>query len=100
MYIPYLGKNYHPAYLTQVSVVDGSKRENAEKLDCLFPKHKAEIDSERNLFGGMKYEEALPIGLAEQTNQYQLQKFIYTNMILCHIEETVWDVDGKQVLFY
>lgn len=100
VYIPYLGKNDHPADLTQVSVIDGSKRENAEKLDCLFPKHKAEIDSERNLFGGMKYEEALPIGLTEQTNQYQLQKFIYTNMILCHIKETVWDVDGKQVLFY
>ncbi len=99
VYIPYLGKNDHLADITQVSVLEGSVQENAEQLNCLFPKYMAEIDTA--LFDdGFKYEEALPIGLDEQTHQYQLQRFVYTDMILCDIKNTVWEVDGKQIVFY
>ena len=104
IYIPYLGKNDHLADITQVRTVDGGISENAGSLDCLFPKSRAQIDSDANLFGGVenpyKYEEALPIGLDAETNQYVLEKFIYTNMILCGIEETVWTADGKHLIFY
>lgn len=100
IYIPYLGKNDHLADITQESIVEGNVQENIEQLDCLFPKDMAEIDADENLFGGFKYEEALPIGLDEETNQYQLQRFVYTDMILSNIKDTVWKVDGKQVVFY
>lgn len=104
IYIPYLGKNDHPADITQVMTVEGSIGANATSLDCLFPKNKAQIDSEADLFGGVenpfKYEEALPRCLDADTNQYILEKFIYTNMTLQKIEETVWIADGKQIIFY
>jgi len=104
VYIPYLGKNDHPADIAQVMIVHGCVSEHANSLHCLFPKQTAQIDFDADLFGGVenpfKYEEALPIGLNEQTNQYRLEKFVYTNMTLARIEETVWDVDGKQVVFY
>lgn len=104
VYIPYLGKNDHLADITRAAVVEGQKKEQASSLDCLFPKQRAQIDFDADLFGGVenpfKYEEALPIGLDGQTNQYQLEKFVYTNMTLAKIEGAVWDVDGKQVVFY
>lgn len=104
VFIPYLGKNDHLADITQVCIFGGGIREKADTLDCLFPKKTAQIDSDANLFGGVensfKYEEALPVGLDADTNQYVLEKFVFTNMILCGIREKVWVVDGKQIVFY
>lgn len=104
VYIPYLGKNDHAADITHAAIVEGHKKEQASSLDCLFPKQKAQIDFDADLFGGVdnpfKYEEALPIGLNEHTNQYILEKFVFTNMTLTQTEGTVWDVDGKQAVFY
>ena len=103
IYIPYLGKNDHPADISQVMIFAGSVSANATSLDCLFPQNKAQIDSEADMFDGVenpfKYEEALPIRLDADTNQYVLEKFIYTNMTLQKIEE-VWIADGKQLIFY
>lgn len=104
VYIPYLGKNDHPADITQTMILEGNISMNAESLDCLFPKNKAQIDFDADLFGGVenpfKYEEALPIRLDTETNQYLLEKFVYTNMTLSEIKEKVWDVGGKKVIFY
>ena len=104
IYIPYLGKNDHPADITQVMTFAGSVNANPTSLDCLFPKNKAQIDSEADMFDGVenpfKYEEALPIRLDAETNQYVLEKFIYTNMTLQKIKEKVWFADGKQIIFY
>lgn len=104
IYIPYLGKNDHPADIVQVMISEGSMEEHAETLDCLFPKNKAQIDPDADLFDGVenpfKYEEALPIVLDADTNQYVLEKFIYTNMTLQKIEEKVWSISGKQIIFY
>lgn len=104
IYIPYLGKNDHLADITQVWIGEGGISANAVSLDCLFQKNRVQIDTEANLFGGaenqFKYEEALPVGLDADTNQYILEKFIYTNMILCEMDEQVWNVCGKQIVFY
>lgn len=104
IYIPYLGKNDHLADIAQVRIAAGNISAESVSLDCLFPRNKVQIDSDANLFGGVenqfKYEEALPVGLDPDTNQYILEKFIYTNMILRQPEEQVWNVDGKQILFY
>ena len=104
IYIPYLGKNDHLADITQVMILKGNRNEHAQSLDCLFPKNKVQIDSYADLFDGVanpfRYEEALPIRLDAETNQYLLEKFVYTNMTLCEIQEKVWDVGGKQIIFY
>lgn len=103
-FIPYLGKNDHPADISQVMTSEGTISTSADSLDCLFPKKKAEIDSMADLFGGVehpfKYEEALPVRLDADTNQYVLEKFVYTNMTLGAIAETVWEINEKRIIFY
>lgn len=104
IYIPHLGKNDHPADITRAVTLEGSISRNAESLDCLFPKNKAQIDFDADLFGGVenpfKYEEALPTCLDAETNQYLLEKFVYTNMTLSEIKEEVWNIGGKRIVFY
>lgn len=104
VYIPYLGKNDHMADIAQVRTVGGSVCTEAATLDCLCLKSKVRFDLNANLFGGargqFKYEESLPIGLDADTNQYILEKFIYTNMAFCEVGEEVWRVDGRQIVFY
>lgn len=104
VYVPYLGKNDHPADIGRVSVSDGKNVENAKKLDCLFPKRKAQFDEDVDWLdeesGSFKYEEALPVSLDKNTNQYVLEKFVYTDMPLCNITETVWETDGRKIIFY
>lgn len=104
VYIPYLGKNDHPADVSNVSIEEGMVQEQAVTLDCLFIKDKAKIDEEAvrfsfnpNLF---KYEEALPIELDMVTNQYELEKFVYTNMELVEIEDEIWRVGNRNIVFY
>lgn len=104
VYVPYLGKNDHPADITNAVVKEGAICESASSLDCLFPKHVARIDQDADLFGGVenpfKYEEALPISLDEETNQYRMERFVYTNMQLSDIAGDIWSVNGKRLTFY
>ena len=103
-YMPYLGKNDHPADISHVMTAEGRISASPDSLDCLFPKNKAVIDVGADLFDGVenpfKYEEALPVGLDSDTNQYLMEKFVFTNMTLGAIEEPVWEISGKQILFY
>lgn len=102
VYIPYLGKNDHSADLTSVSVEEGDIFEGESVLNCLFPKCMAEINQDpfAMVENSFKYEEALPVGLEEQTNQYILEKFVYTNLELLGVRETIWNVGGRKLIFY
>lgn len=99
-YIPYLGKNDHTADITSISVEEGVVNDKATELHCLFIKDNAEIDIFSNDSGTFKYEEALPIGLKPETNQYVLAKFIYTDMNLANIKDEVWGVGSRNIVFY
>ena len=104
VYVPYLGKNDHFADIGHVGIGKGFLCHDVMTLDCLFPKDSAVIDTDAALFCGtehsFKYEESLPIGLDPDINQYVLSKFVYTNMPLCDIHDSVYSVDGKQIVFY
>lgn len=104
VYLPYLGKNDHTADITNVTLEEGTVQSRAAKIQCLFIRDKAEIDKdsvmslyETELF---KYEEALPIGLKPETNQYLLTKMVYTNMNLVNIKDEVWRVGNRDIVFY
>lgn len=104
VYLPYLGKNDHAADITSVSVEEGAANNKATELHCLFIKDKAEIDKDSAMFSDdrelFKYEEALPIGLKPETNQYVLTKLVYTNMNLVNIKDEVWSVGNRNIVFY
>lgn len=100
VYLPYLGKNDHTADVTSVFVEEGAANDKATGLQCLFIKNNAEIDMFSDGSGLFKYEEALPLGLKPETNQYVLAKLVYTNMNLVNIKDEVWSVGNRNIVFY
>lgn len=104
IYLPYLGKNDHAADITNVIIEEGAVKDKVATLQCLFIKDKAEIDEDFRLFsdvpGLFKYEEALPAGLRPETNQYVLEKMVFTNMNLVNIKDEVWSVGNRNIVFY
>ncbi len=104
VYLPYLGKNDHTADVTDVTLEEGTVQNGAVKLQSLFIKERAEIDKDSAMHsfetGLFKYEEALPIGLKPETNQYIMAKMIYTNMNLVNIKDEVWRVGNRNIVFY
>lgn len=99
-YIPYLGKNDHPANITDPVIVNLEKHNlDEEALDCLFPKSNFEeaedVDIDINFY---KYQESLPIGLNEKTGLYEYMTFIHTNLYMD--EGSVYSFDEKNIVFY
>lgn len=104
VYLPYLGKNDHIADITNMVIEEGVVQDKVATLQCLFNKDKAEIDEDFKLFscvsGLFKYEEALPMVLTSETNQYVMTKMVYTNMKLVNIKDEVWNVKNRNIVFY
>lgn len=104
IYLPYLGKNDHTADITNIVIEEGEIQDEVTTLHCLFIKDKAEIDEVFRVLSGapglFKYEEALPIGLKPETNQYVLEKLVYTNMKLVNIKDKVWTAGNRNIVFY
>ena len=47
-----------------------------------------------------KYREILPVGLKEETNQYEYRKFAFSDEIVEEAKQTVFQVQGKNIIFY
>lgn len=47
-----------------------------------------------------KYRETLPVGLKEETNQYEYRKFAFSDEIVEEAKQTVFQVQGKNIIFY
>ncbi len=81
VYIPYLGKNDHPASITQVEEIELGK-EKLDYIDSIFTEN-IEIDSFDSV-DELAYliKEIQPIKLQEEYNFYEYEPFIYTNYYL------------------
>ena len=108
VYLPYLGKNDHFADIEDVRIIkDVYRCDDVSRIDCLYVKKDFQMDSyddeddleaEQTTF---KYEEKLPIGLEKETNKYEVDSFIFTNNKVKKISNVdVYDVDGKNIVFY
>lgn len=98
VYIPYLGKNDHPATINNPLVIDLKEQDiDEEVIDCLFPKGDFE-EAEDIDIDFYKYQESLPIGLNEKTGLYEYMTFIHTNLYMD--EGSVYSFDGKNIVFY
>lgn len=97
VYIPYLGKNDHPADISDVELITlNEKVIDEEAIDSLFPREmfeEAECDIDF-----YKYQESLPICLNEKTSLYEYKTFIHTNLPM----ETgnVYSYNDKNIIFY
>lgn len=103
IYIPYLGKNDHPAdILNPISLEGVQTREEGITIHSLMPKDNVELESdfeeeemEELLF---RYEEELPTGLKENVNTYELKKLIYTNQPIKESRVPIYEVESKNII--
>lgn len=105
VYIPYLGKNDHPADILDVHIEEVWEQKSGEgKINSLFIKENAEIVVRENLWGktGMtyKYQENLPYMLDEWTNNYILKSFIYTDADTKWEQKNVYLAGQEMKMFY
>ncbi len=114
VYIPYLGKNDHPAEILDAHIITLENCTDASSINSLFVKAMAEVVTtnelddlfnavlnEEEITTDFKYEEKLPIRLNENTSLYELESFVYTNMQL-NIDPSmeVFEDSGKNIVFY
>lgn len=102
VYMPYLGKNDHPATIKNVEIVELLEVDGKEiQLSSLFPKKQSvfweDDEEEMDVF---KYEEMLPVGLNAYTNLYELESFCYTNLFLDIEGNTVYKAGDKNIVFF
>lgn len=107
IYMPYLGKNDHPADITDVEIVSLEQKENGIcRMESLFFKKNGSIcpwnqgndnDEEMDTF---KYEEKLPVALNGQTNLYEYETFCYTNMLVDIKEGVLYQENNRIFMFY
>lgn len=97
IYIPYLGKNDHPANISNVEIIElMEKKINEDKIVCLFPKDMfEEADDQGDYY---KYQESLPIGLNKETGMYDYEIFIQTNLSLDG--KTAYSFNQENIIFY
>lgn len=104
VYIPYLGKNDHFANITDIEVVDLQNIQNCKKINSLiFAKYvdKAEESDDDEDETPFKYMERLPISLDKEDNQYELEKFVLTNMdVTLNYFEQIYSCNGKNISFF
>ncbi|MDO5410285.1 MAG: type I-B CRISPR-associated protein Cas5b [Lachnospiraceae bacterium] len=98
VYIPYLGKNDHPAVLKKASFLELEEASAIEeRIHSLIPSYMAQYNWEEAWF---KYEEYLPVSLKESTNHYELQKFYYTDAVVEEIDGNVLKDGERFIVFY
>lgn len=98
VYIPYLGKNDHPADIHDISYAEISEnKELGCMINSLSPYDGINFDMSEATF---KYEEFLPIRLDSELNQHELQKFILTDVIAEGTQMAVYKAEDKNIVFY
>ena len=105
VYIPYLGKNDHPANISNViRFSDVKDTTSATRIHSLFQRGSvtfAEIDwDEFEDDITYKYEESLPIRIDEILNLYEYEKFIYTNLPIASYEGKIYVVNETNICFF
>lgn len=94
VYVPYLGKNEHPADISDVRVVEGVGVRPVSFIDSLFEKEKAVL-AERD-GGSFYYEENLPWELMPN-GMYELRKMVQADSELTDYEGLVLQVEDKAI---
>lgn len=115
IYMPYLGKNDHPADVLGAEIIrDVDCKEIDEGfIDSMFLSKNFELmpeeydvdededDEDSEYVNIYKYEEALPVLLNQNTNCYELENLVITNQKLKNISNTeVYKINDKNIVFF
>ncbi|MCI9370492.1 MAG: type I-B CRISPR-associated protein Cas5 [Lachnospiraceae bacterium] len=98
IYLPYLGKNDHPANITNAEIVNIEKKEaDNQIINSLVPTGDFIYDWDEMKY---KYEEYLPYALNQETNHYELKKFVFTDAIVEEGNNTLYSDGENSIVFY
>lgn len=100
VYVPYFGKNDHPADITEVMVTELEESDVTREeiqLRCLAPARLTDFDMDAFSF---KYGEYLPVALSRETNQYIAEKFVLTDGELIDCKIPVYHDGQTHIVFY
>lgn len=99
IYMPYLGKNDHPADISDAQTVKLEEYDaEGQRIDSLFPAEWVVLNEDEGY--NFKYEESLPIALDKETSQYILAKMMFTDGEVEESEGTIYRTEGKNIIFY
>lgn len=82
VYMPYLGKNDHPAAISSPELVDVTEADQPSFIDSLHRTDHISYDAEGDIKPGQDqsfFKEFMPVGLNEANNGYIFQPLVFTN---------------------
>jgi CRISPR-associated protein Cas5h len=86
-YIPYLGKNDHPADIQNVEIFDAQEISDPENIDSLFYLDKIKLESDAVIFETpFLFKDYMPVSLNEE-KMYEFKKIAYTNRLVKNNED-------------
>ncbi|GGL59326.1 type I-B CRISPR-associated protein Cas5b [Sporolactobacillus putidus] len=90
IYIPYLGKNDHPALISDARMIQLDPADQVEGIDSLFPVDGTDFER-RGTVGKLSspyyFSEWMPISLNATTNHYELKELAHTNKRLQQVKD-------------
>lgn len=101
VFIPYLGKNDHPASIEEIEELELSGSVDGIKISSLFIEDRCEI-SKMPPRGELSYffKEVSPMRLQEEYHFYEYENLIFTNHKVVNKEsENIYSLDNKNYFF-
>lgn len=100
IFIPYLGKNDHPANIEEVQVIELSEP-NGTFIDSLFIKDFDKLDSFKREEDDYPYyfQEVSPISFQKEWHFYEYVTLVYTNQEIEKMPEKLYSYDNKNYAF-
>lgn len=102
-YIPYLGKNDHPAKIRKPKEIELKEVEETEKIISLFRPEDVELGGfSRTIDKPYFYREKLPIALEEKLNSYLFAEWMHTNRTVKELKRqgTFYQTEERCIAFY
>lgn len=97
-YMPYLGKNYLNAYISDIEVLEGEYKEDVNKIDSLFIKGNSIVESLDDLEeDDIYFEDVFPISLNKETYLYEEEFMVLTNGYVNNIDKPILNCNNKNL---
>ena len=107
VYMPYLGKNDHPAAITSPALVELTDAIEPRFIDSLHPSEQIRYNARGKIKAGQDksfFKEFMPVGLNEENNGYVFQPLVLTNHEIdqSSISEERRNLycDGSRILYF
>lgn len=102
-YIPYLGKNDHPAVISECKVISINTVTDVDHIDSLFPLNKVELSDEAyDERPEFIFKEIAPTSLNKEHNFYEYTELCFTNLEVEGLNKykDVYSAEGKIIAFF